>query len=106
VKLYKRENEKLLSLTKAQEKEYKKTIAEKERLKNEIRNRMFRTVGGTEMRFEDALKIIQPYEGKIGVETALVLAVLTQESAVDGVIGSNLGRCTYNQPAKNKVVQL
>ncbi len=99
---YREENKQLLSISKAKEDEYKKIIAEKERIKNKIRNRMFRTVGGTEMRFADALKLIQPYEEKIGIEAALVLAVLTQESAVDGVIGSNLGKCTYNQPARNK----
>ncbi|OGD66848.1 hypothetical protein A2442_02340 [Candidatus Campbellbacteria bacterium RIFOXYC2_FULL_35_25] len=100
---YKAENEVLLGLNRNQEKEYQQIIAEKEKIKNEIRNRMFRTVGGTELRFEEALKLIQPYEGRIGVEAALVLAVLTQESAVDGVIGSNLGKCTYNQPVtRNK----
>lgn len=98
---YKTENKKLLSVNRAKEAEYKKTIAEKEKIKNEIRNRIFRTVGGTEMRFEEALQLIRPYEDVIGVESALVLAVLTQESAVDGVIGSNLGRCTYSQTAKN-----
>lgn len=100
--VYKKENQVLLSLNRDQENEYKKTIAEKERLKNEIKNRIFKTVGGTELRFEDALRLIQPYEERIGVEAALVLAVLTQESAIDGVIGSNLGRCTYNQSARNK----
>ncbi|OGD69518.1 hypothetical protein A2996_03580 [Candidatus Campbellbacteria bacterium RIFCSPLOWO2_01_FULL_34_15] len=98
---YKSENKKLLSVNRAQEDEYKKTIAEKERIKNEIRNRIFRTVGGTEMKFGEALRLIQPYEDAIGIESALVLAVLTQESAIDGVIGKNLGRCTYNQTASN-----
>ncbi len=99
--VYKKQNQQLLSLNRAQEDEYKQTIAEKEKIKDQIRNRIFRTVGGTELRFEDALKLIRPYEDVLGVESALVLAVLTQESAVDGVIGSNLGKCTYNQPAKN-----
>jgi len=99
---YQKESQKLLSLNREEEVVYKKVIAEKEKIKNEIRNRIFKTVGGTEIRFGDALKLIQPYEAQIGIEAALVLAVLTQESAIDGVIGSNLGRCTYNQPAKNK----
>jgi hypothetical protein len=99
--VYKKENEKLLSLNRQREQEYKNTIAEKEKIKNEIRNRIFRTVGGIEMTFAEALRLIQPYENIIGVESALVLAVLTQESAIDGVIGSNLGRCTYNQTARN-----
>ncbi|MFC1623658.1 hypothetical protein ACFL05_00885 [Patescibacteria group bacterium] len=99
--LYQEENQKLLSLNREKENEYKKTIAEKERIKNEIKNRIFKTVGGAEMTFEEALRLIRPYEEKIGVESALVLAVLTQESAIDGVIGSNLGKCTYNQTARN-----
>ena len=99
---YKSEKERLLSMSKKEEERYKQTIAEKEKIKNEIRNRIFRTVGGTEMTFGEALKLIQPFEERIGVEAALVLAVLTQESAIDGVIGRNLGKCTYNQPAPNK----
>jgi len=99
---YKSEKNRLLSLNRKEEKEYKQTIAQKEKIKNEIRNRIFRTVGGTEMTFEEALQLILPFEEKIGVEAALVLAVLTQESAIDGVIGKNLGRCTYNQSAPNK----
>lgn len=99
--VYKEENQKLLNLNRQQEQEYKNSIAAKERIKNEIKNRIFRTVGGAEMTFEEALRLIRPYENKIGVESALVLAVLTQESAIDGVIGSNLGQCTYNQTARN-----
>jgi len=99
---YKSEKERLLDLNREEEKQYKQKIAEKERIKNEIRNRIFRTVGGTEMTFEEALELVIPFEERIGVEAALVLAVLTQESAIDGVIGSNLGRCTYNQAASNK----
>lgn len=99
---YKSEKKRLLSLNRKEEKEYKQTIAQKEKIKNGIRNRIFRTVGGTEMTFEEALQLILPFEERIGVEAALVLAVLTQESAIDGVIGKNLGRCTYNQSAPNK----
>jgi flagellar motility protein MotE (MotC chaperone) len=99
---YKSEKEKLLNLNREEEKQYKKLIEEKKRIKNEIRTRIFRTVGGTEISFGDALALVQPYEEKIGVESALVLAVLFQESAVDGVIGRNLGKCTYNQKANNK----
>lgn len=100
--VYKDQKEDLLSLNKQQEDEYKKSIAEKEAIKNEVRNRIFRTVGGTELRFEDALKLIMPYSDVIGVEPALVLAVLTQESSVNGIIGANIGKCTYDQYAPNK----
>ncbi len=96
---YKTEKQAILSLTKNKEAEYKKLIAEKEKLKNQIRNKLYRTSGGVEISFGDALKIIQPYESTIGVDSALVLAVLFQESAVDNTIGKNIGKCTYNQPS-------
>jgi peptidoglycan hydrolase CwlO-like protein len=99
---FKTENQQLLKYSKSQESAYAKAIAEKEKVRNEIRNRLFRTVGGAEMKFGDAVKILAPYEDLIGVDTALVLAILTQESSVDGVIGRNIGKCTYNQTARNK----
>lgn len=95
--LYKKEQQTILSLTKNKEAEYKKLIAQKEQLKNQIRNKLYRTAGGIEISFGDALKLIQPYESTIGVSSALVLAVLFQESAVDNTIGKNIGKCTYNQ---------
>lgn len=100
--VYKQEKETLLDLNRDQEAEYQKIIAEKERVKNAIRNRLFKTVGGTELTFGEALKLVQLYEEKIGVEAALTLSILSQESGIDGIIGKNLGRCTYNQSANNK----
>lgn len=94
---YKEEQQTLLSITKNKEAEYQKLIAEKEKLKNQIRNKLYRTAGGEEISFGDALKIIQPYESTVGVDAALILAVLFQESAVDSTIGKNIGKCTYNQ---------
>ena len=95
--LYKKEQQQILSISKNQEAEYKKLIAEKEALKSMIRNRLYRTASGMEISFGDALKLIQPYESAIGVNSALILAVLFQESAMDNTIGKNIGRCTYDQ---------
>ena len=95
---FKKEQQTLLSLTKNKEAEYKKLIAEKEKLKNQIRNKLYRTASSMEISFGDALKLIQPYESTIGVDSALILAVLFQESSADKItIGSNIGKCTYNQ---------
>lgn len=98
----KQEKETLLDLNRDQEAEYQETIAEKERVKTAIKNRLFKTVGGTELTFGEALKLVQLYEEKIGVEAALTLSILSQESGIDGIIGKNLGRCTYNQSTNNK----
>jgi len=99
---YKSEKDNLLDLNRDQEAEYQQTIAEKERVKTAIKNRLFRTVGGTELTFGEALKLVQLYEERIGVEAALTLSILSQESGIDGMIGKNQGRCTYNEPAPNK----
>lgn len=100
--VYKEDKKDLLSLNRDQEAEYQAIIAEKERVKTAITNRLFRTVGGTELTFGEALKLVQLYEEKIGVEAALTLSILSQESGIDGMIGKNLGKCTYNEPADNK----
>ena len=97
----KSEQEQVLKLTRVEEEAYKKEIAEKERIKNEIRNRIFRTVGGQELRFEEALKLVRMYEARVGINAALTLAVLSQESSSGGLIGKNIGKCTYNQSASN-----
>jgi len=99
---YKEDKSNLLSFNRDQEAEYQSIIAEKERVKTAITNRLFRTVGGTELTFGEALKLVQFYEEKIGVEAALTLSILSQESGIDGMIGKNLGKCTYNQFADNK----
>lgn len=97
----KNEKQNILKVSKGQESLYEKAIADKQRLQNQIKNRLFKTVGGNELTFGEALKLIQPYESAIGVNAALVLAVLTQETSVDGLIGKNIGKCYYNQTAQN-----
>jgi peptidoglycan hydrolase CwlO-like protein len=96
-----KEKQQVLAAAKKSESAAKALIASKESLKNQIRNRLFKTVGGVELTFGQALQLIQPYESTIGVNSALTLAVLTQETSVDGLIGKNIGKCYYNQSAKN-----
>ena len=93
----KKEKQTILTLSKGQEVLYQKAIADKEKLQNQIRNKLYKTASGEEISFGDALKIIQPYESTIGISSALTLAVLFQESAIDSTIGKNIGKCTYNQ---------
>jgi len=97
---FKSERERVLSLTKNQEKTYEQIIAEKEAKKQRILSKIL-NIGGTEITFGEALQLIKPYESKLGVDAALVLAILTQESGINGVIGANVGRCTYNQSWNN-----
>lgn len=88
----------LLEITKDKEKEYQELKKETEKSAAEIRSRIFKLLGGGELPFGEAVKIAQLAEKSTGIRAAFVLAVLTQESAINGVIGANLGQCTYNEP--------
>jgi len=96
------EKSNLLKVTKGKESEYQKTLEETKKAAAEIRSRIFRMLGGGELPFGEAVKIAQVSEKSTGVRAAFILAVLTQESSVDGVIGANLGKCYYNTPRNNK----
>ena len=96
------EKARILKETKGQEAKYKEVLAQKQKLINEIKSRILKFTGGNELRFDEALKVTRVAEKALGVRSALILAILTQESGMDGVIGRNLGKCYYNTPWKNK----
>lgn len=87
-----REKQKLLSISKGKESEYEKLKAEKEKKAAEIRARLFNFAGGQTkaIPFGTALTYAEQAQNSTGVPAALVLAILTQESA----LGANVGRCT------------
>lgn len=86
----KAEQDALLKLT---EQEYQKQLTEKtsvEKQAQAIRSRIFELIGVPEApTFEEAYNIAKVVSGQTGVRTALLLAVLTQESNV----GKNVGQC-------------
>ena len=90
-----------MKITKGKESEYQKVLVETKKTAAEIRNRIFRMLGGGELNFGEAVKIAQVAENATGVRAAFILAVLTQESAIKGMIGANLGRCYYSTPRNN-----
>jgi len=92
----------LLKTTKGQEKTYKTILMQKQATLAAIKNKILKFVGGGELKFPEALALAKIPEKALGVRAALILAILTQESGTDGVIGKNLGRCYYNTPWNNK----
>ncbi len=91
----------LLEETKGEEAEYQKILKQKMASAAEIRTRIFKLFGGGELQFYEAVAIAKVAEKATGIRTAFILAVLAQESAMDGIIGKNLGRCYYNGSANN-----
>ncbi len=85
------EKKQLISLTKQQEKDYEKVLAEKKKKAGEIKTRLFSFAGGSTaaIPFGTAVTHAEMAEKNTGVPAAFVLAILTQESA----LGANVGRC-------------
>jgi peptidoglycan hydrolase CwlO-like protein len=97
----KKEKSDLLTATKGQESKYQDLLKESQKTAAEIRSQIFKLLGGGELPFGDAVKIAQLAEKATGVEAQFILAILTQESSIGGVIGANLGKCYYNTSRNN-----
>ncbi len=86
----KSEQEWLLDVTKGEEAEYQRLLAENEAKAQQIRQRLFTLIGIPEApTFGEAVEMAQYVEGITGVRAALLLAIFRQESN----IGQNVGQC-------------
>ncbi len=90
-----REKEKILTITKGEEAAYKDLLNSQKKTAAEIKAQLFPLLfsEGGGIKFEEAVKLAQFAGRGLGVSTALILAILEQETN----LGSNLGSCTYNQ---------
>ena len=81
----------LLKETQGKKEEYKKELVKMQKKAADIRAALFSFAGGETkaIPFGDALKYAEQAENQTGVPAALVLAILTQESA----LGANVGKC-------------
>lgn len=84
-----KEKNRLLSITKNQEKEYQKVLAERKKRAAEIRAALFALRDSGEIPFGTALEYANLVSQKTGVRPAFLLAIFQQESA----FGKNQGSC-------------
>ncbi len=91
----KTQKQQLLNITANQEVEYKKVLADRQAKAAAIRAALFPLRDAAAIQFGDALKYAQAAEKSTGVDPALVLAILTQESN----LGQNVGQCYLTNDA-------
>jgi len=88
-----KEQTNLLEVTKGNEQKYQQVLQESRKKANEIRSRIYELIGvKSQVTFGEALSIAEWVSSRTGVRTALLLAILTQESN----LGKNVGTC--NRP--------
>ncbi len=85
----KAEKQELLAITTNQETEYKKVLADRQAKAAAIRAALFPLRDAAAISFGTALTYAQAAQKSTGVDPALVLAILTQESN----LGQNVGQC-------------
>ncbi len=83
------EKNQLLTVTKGQEAAYQTVLAEKQAKAAKIRAALFKLRDTQGISFGDALQYANVVSAKTGVRSALILAILTQESD----LGKNQGSC-------------
>ncbi len=83
------QKQQLITINKTQEKTYAQVIADKQAKAAQIRAALFSLRDTQGIPFGDALKYATSASQKTGVNTALILAILTQESD----LGKNQGSC-------------
>ncbi len=91
----KQEKTKLLAITKTQETQYQQVLSERQAKAAKIRAALFPLRDAAAIKFGDALAYAQKAQAATGVDAALVLAILTQESN----LGANVGQCYLSNDA-------
>lgn len=89
-----KEKESILKVTKGEEAEYQRVLKAQQQTAAELRNALFALLGGGgSIALPVAVELAKYAESKTGVQAALILAILEQETN----LGSHLGSCVYNE---------
>jgi len=96
-----KEKERILTVTRGEERQYKQLLESQQRTAAQLRAALFQLLGGGGgIPFPEAVSLAQYASRVTGVDAALILAILEQETN----LGSNLGSCAYNDIRGDRVV--
>lgn len=95
------EKEQILQVTRGEEEEYKALLDSQRKTAAQLRNALFELLGGGGgIPFPEAVRLAKYASGVTGVDAALILAILEQETN----IGSNLGSCLFTDQSSDRPV--
>jgi hypothetical protein len=93
--------ESILTVTKGEERQYQALLDSQRQTAAQLRNALFQLLGGGgAIPFPEAIRLAKYAGGVTGVDTALILAILEQETN----LGSNLGSCLFTDQSSSKPV--
>jgi membrane-bound lytic murein transglycosylase B len=91
----------ILTVTKGEEEAYQNLLESQQRTASQLRSALFDLLGGGGgIAFPEAVRLAKYASGVTGVDAALILAILEQETN----IGSNLGSCTFTDSTSGRPV--
>jgi membrane-bound lytic murein transglycosylase B len=101
IEVKEREKDQILSVTKGEEAEYQALLNSQKKTAAQLRSQLFDLLGGGGgIPFGEAVELSKYASGVTGVDAALILAILEQETN----IGSNLGSCLFTDSTSARPV--
>jgi len=96
-----REKEQVLTVTRGEEAEYQALLSSQMKTAAQLRSQLFDLLGGGGgIPFGEAVELAKYAQGVTGVQAALILAILEQESN----LGTNLGGCVFTDSTSERPV--
>lgn len=96
-----KQKESILTVTKGEERSYQVLLDSQKRTASQLRNALFQLLGGGgAIPLPEAIRLAQAAGKATGIDAAMILAILQQETE----LGSNLGRCLFTDKTSGRPV--
>jgi len=101
IEIKEREKDQILTVTRGEEEVYQALLESQRKTAGQLRNALFTLLGGGGgIPFPEAVRLANYASGVAGVDAALILAILEQETN----LGSNLGSCVFTDSRSDRPV--